>query len=512
MSNKDDPFGAFGDNGGERTVIRPNPAGRRPAMPPAPPGGAPRPQAPPGYPPQPANMPPPGPSYQPVAPNYGAPPSNPNAQPGAPGSDDWVRTQETPPQYQGHAPLPEISFDELVTPHDNPIMRAAGPLLMLLGRLRVALLRASFAKLMGEVADAVEFFEKEIRSAGVAEDQAKTAKYILCATADDIVQNIPTEDRHVWTQYSMLSRFFGERLGGERFFEMLDRAQMDPTNSYPVLELMYTSLALGFQGKYRHSPSGAVDLQRIQRNLYEILRRVRPRVELDLSPNWKGQALAAAASRYRVPMWVVFGVAGLGLAGLFFVLRALLGGSADAATEAVRTMHSGGKIDIQRRVYQPPPPPPPPPPNVITQLQRIRNALAAEIQAGEVNADQDATKIYIRVGDKVLFQSGQATVIDQFKPIATRIAEVLNREPGAINVVGHTDNIKLNRTSRFKDNFELSVERAKAVAAVMKSKIADPSRLEVSGKADQQPVADNATPQGRALNRRVDLTLNRTGD
>jgi type VI protein secretion system component VasF len=77
----------------------------------------------------------------------------------------------------------------------------------------------------GLVADAIKFFEKDIRSAGIPEQQANIAKYILCATADDIVQNIPTEDRHVWTQYSMLSRFFGERIGGVRFFEELGGAE-----------------------------------------------------------------------------------------------------------------------------------------------------------------------------------------------------------------------------------------------------------------------------------------------
>src|SRR5690606_24100927 len=130
--------------------------------------------------------------------------------------------------------------------------------------------------------------EKDIRSAGISEAQANQAKYILCATADDIVQNIPTEDRHVWTQYSMLSRFFGERIGGVRFFEELDRAKMDPLGNYPVLELQHSCLALGFQGVHRTSGGGQVALQKIQRDLYEILRRVRPKVNRDLSPRWQG--------------------------------------------------------------------------------------------------------------------------------------------------------------------------------------------------------------------------------
>src|SRR5581483_9787768 len=122
--------------------------------------------------------------------------------------EDWISTP-TPPQSAPamQAPGPMLRVDDLVAPNANPIMRAAGPLLQLLGRLRVALLRASFASLMEQVAEAIKFFEKDIRSAGISEQQATEAKYILCATADDIVQHIPTEERHVWSQYSMLVVF-----------------------------------------------------------------------------------------------------------------------------------------------------------------------------------------------------------------------------------------------------------------------------------------------------------------
>ena len=491
------PFDKF-EQGGDRTVIRPNPAGRRPASP-APPAGAPA--APPGYPP---GMQPPAPA-----------PARPAAMPSPAGgpAEDWIKSPDArPPQFIGHAPLPEISFTDLVAPHVNPIMSAASPLLMLLGRLRIAVLRASFAKLIGEVGDAVEFFEKTVRGAGLDDATTHRAKYILCATADDIVQNIPTEERHVWAQYSMLSRFFNERLGGERFFEHLEKAQMDPVTNYQTLELMYTCLALGFQGKYRHSPQGAVELQRIQRNLYEILRRVRPKADIDLSPHWQGQDMAAKSRWPMVPVWSVFAIASGALVAVFFILRAMLGDAAEAAATGVGLMHGKDKIDIQRRTYQPPPPPPPPPAGVVTQLQRIRNALAAEIKSGDVDATQDSTRIYIHVGDKVLFASGQATVLDKFKPIATRIAEVLDKEPGRISVVGHTDNIKLSPGSRFKDNYELSVERAKAAATVVKPKLADPNRVDVSGKADLEPIASNADETGRRLNRRVDINLSRTGD
>src|SRR5262249_8684624 len=170
----------------------------------------------------------------------------------------------------------------------------------LLGRLRVALMRASFASLIEQVADAITFFEKDIRSAGVSEQQANTAKYVLCATADDIVQHIPTDDRHVWAQNSMLSRFFGERVGGVRFFEILDRLKTDPLANYPVLELQHACLALGFQGMHRASATGVAGLQVIQRNLYEMLRQVRPKMARALSPDWRRQALSSPRTRTSV--------------------------------------------------------------------------------------------------------------------------------------------------------------------------------------------------------------------
>ena len=227
MNDKDKPANPFGRV--ERTIIRPNPGGRLPQVPGPLPSSVDPQRAP--YSPTPASASPFSPAPAGFAP-----------APASPVPEDWIVTPATPlPQLLPEPAGPLMRADELVAPNANPIMRAAGPLLQLLGRLRVALMRASFASLMEQVADAVKFFENDIRSAGISEQQANTAKYILCATADDIVQHIPTEDRHVWAQYSMLSRFFGERVGGVRFFEILDHLKIDPLVNYPVLELQHAA-------------------------------------------------------------------------------------------------------------------------------------------------------------------------------------------------------------------------------------------------------------------------------
>jgi type VI secretion system protein ImpK len=456
--------------------------------------------------------------YQPVPPPM-APVSQPPSGSFAPAprthtAEDWISSQNQQAPQLDLPPAPVLRVDDLVAPNANPIMRAAGPLLQLLGRLRVALLRASFASLMEQVADAVKFFEKDIRSAGISEQQANTAKYILCATADDIVQHIPTEDRHVWAQYSMLSRFFGERVGGVRFFEILDRLKMDPLANYAVLELQHACLALGFQGMHRTSAAGPAGLQLIQRNLYELLRQVRPRVMRDLSPHWQGQALSGRRMRITVPVWLVASIVAALLIAGFIALRTSLTRGSEAAAQLAFSLHPSDKIELKRKVIAPPPPPPPPPPPAptperMTQLQRIRAALAAENTPCKMTADQTAAYIVIRVCNLILFDSGKATVLDAFKPVAARLAATLEKEPGKIRVVGHTDNTPIS-TTRFASNYVLSLERAKAVAAVLKQGLTDPNRMEVEGKAADVPLDTNATPEGRANNRRVEISIARS--
>ncbi len=511
MSDKGPPRPPFGAPG-ERTIIRPNPGGRRPVGPPAAPKESASPSA------TPPNLPPPGSAApEPVA--AAATPYVPPSGPEKDNPDEWIVTRGQAPRPDVQAQAPDIKIDELVAPNENPILRSAGPLLLLLGRLRVALARASFASLMEMVADAIKFFEKDIRAAGVPEVQANSAKYIICATADDIVQNIPTEDRHVWTQYSMLSRFFGERIGGVRFFDELTRLKQDPVVNYNVLELQHTCLSLGFQGVHRTSAGGIASLQQIQRDLYETLRRIKPKVYRELSPRWQGQKLARNVSRVWVPWWGVAGFAGLLLFGTYFVFLYWLTGGVDAAASSMASLHGNGKLSLERKVILPPPPPapvvqPPPPqpvPNRITQLQRICAALAAEVAAQKASVEQTANQITIRVGNVLVFDSGSATVLDQFKPVAGRVAATLNGEEGYIRVTGHTDDTPIGRGNvRFPSNYQLSVERAKSVAVLFRPALTNPARLQTDGKGETVPIADNGTAQGRAKNRRVEIVIPRT--
>jgi type VI secretion system protein ImpK len=512
MSDTDDPFGRR-----ERTIIRPNPGGRRPT--PAP-GGAPpaaTPTSPVAYPPppQPAYTPPP--AYAPPA--YPPPPAYSPPSSGQANWDGWATSPTPQPvnpymqQAGASAPMtpapvsPHISVD-LVPISANPLMRAAASLLLLLGRLRASLSRAGTGQLMDQVAQSIVQFEIDARAAGVPTEQINAAKYALAATADDIVQNLPTDDRHLWTKYSMLVRFFSERTGGVKFFQELDRAKQNPAANLGLLEIMHACLSLGFEGVYRASSSGggAGALQGIRRDLYETIRRVQPKTIEDLSPHWRGQTIGIVANRFRVPIWSIAAVASVILLGVYLFLRNMLSNEAEALALKMANLHPDTEINIFRETAVKPPPDPPA--HVSTQLERIRAALADEILAGKVSADQTATSIIIRIGNLVLFPSGAAKVNDTFNPLASKIAKTLDKEPGGIRIDGYSDTDPI-KTVAFPSNWELSEARAKSVAGVLKTDLSSPDRVTVSGKGSDNPVAANDTPDNKAKNRRVEISIPR---
>jgi type VI secretion system protein ImpK len=512
MSDTDDPFGRR-----DRTIIRPNPGGRRPGASPtgAPPPSAPNPPV--SYPPPPQPAYPPQQPYQPQPPPQYPPAGFPPPTTAQPNWDGWATSPTPQPAnpYLQPSGVAEPMVPAPVSPHmpidivsvaANPLMRASASLLLLLGRLRASLSRAGSGQLMDQVAQSITQFETDARASGVATEQIVSAKYALAATADDIVQNLPSDDRHLWTKYSMLVRFFGERTGGVRFFQELDRAKQNPALNLGLLEVMHACLCLGFEGVYRTSAGGVGTLQGIRRDIYETIRRVQSKTIEDLSPHWRGQTIALVANRFRVPVWSVAALACLVLLGVYLVLRSFLSDQAEALALKMANLQPNAEISIARETAVKPPPDPPA--RNSTQLERIRAALANEIIGGKLTVDQTATSIIIRIGNLVLFPSGAAKVNDSFAPIATKIAKTLEKEPGGIHIDGYSDTDPI-KTVAFPSNWELSEARAKSVAGILKPELTKQDRVAVAGKGSDNPIAANDTPENKSKNRRVEISIPR---
>jgi type VI secretion system protein ImpK len=345
------------------------------------------------------------------------------------------------------------------------------------------------------------------------------AAFALGETADDIAMHLPGVTSELWKPQSMVSRFFQASVHGAGFFAALNKALAAPESHQDLIELMHACLSLGFEGQYRGTAAQDGGVERVRRDAFETLRYFRQSPQDGLSPHWQGVPAPSLHRSFRLPVWAAAAAMCALLAGAFFLMRALVTDQGEALAKELLTVNPATAPTIARTVavvpaQEPPasgpePAAPPPPPPETQQIDRIRAALAKEIGGGQVRVDTKGDYIVIEIDNAVLFGPGQAETKADFAPVAADIAAALSAEPGPIRIVGHTDNVKPGRSAAFKSNYDLSVARAAAVQAALAPKIGDGGRITTEGKGEDDPIADNATAEGRAKNRRVDVMLAR---
>ncbi|HEY0300669.1 MAG TPA: type IVB secretion system protein IcmH/DotU, partial [Rhizomicrobium sp.] len=171
----------------------------------------------------------------------------------------------------------------------NRMTAAAAALLSLLASVRSGRAAVELPRLHGMIIEAATAFKDRLRPF-YSEEIVKRATYALCATADDIVLNLPGHESDVaeWAQRSVVVRMFGENIGGDRFWVLLDQMTAQPSSYGDVLELYHACMACGFEGRYRVVAGGRADhLARMQQT-YQTLAHPRELSSSELSPHWRG--------------------------------------------------------------------------------------------------------------------------------------------------------------------------------------------------------------------------------
>jgi chemotaxis protein MotB len=119
-------------------------------------------------------------------------------------------------------------------------------------------------------------------------------------------------------------------------------------------------------------------------------------------------------------------------------------------------------------------------------------------------------RLTVNMVDAILFDSGKAEVkkggIAVLKKVVSTLQDVTDKE---IRVEGYTDNVPISGAlvKKYPTNWELSAARAINVARYLQEQGIDPSRLSAVAYGEYKPVGDNATPEGRAKNRRIEIVL-----
>ncbi len=141
------------------------------------------------------------------------------------------------------------------------------------------------------------------------------------------------------------------------------------------------------------------------------------------------------------------------------------------------------------------------------EYESLASSLDTEIKAGRIKLSELQGKLTVRMGERVLFPSGSATISADGKATLRKIAEAFASVQGRIiRVEGHTDNVPIH-TERFPSNWELSAARAIAVVRYLQERGIDPKLLGAAGYGEYQPIASNDTSDGRAENRRIEISL-----
>jgi type VI secretion system protein ImpK len=374
----------------------------------------------------------------------------------------------------------------------NPLVQAASPLLLLAGQLRGTLSSPDLSGLRRFTLDEIRRFEERARSSGVPNETVLAARYALCAGLDEAVLSTPWGAQSEWAQQPLLVALHREAWGGEKFFEMLDRISQDPGRHIDLMELQYLCIAFGFTGKYQVLDRGHARLADVHHELYRQIRAQRGTVPPELSLRWRGvEDRRNRLIRY-VPWWVV----GAGALAILAIAVAIYYSRLGAAASPVL----GQLAQVGIEDFSAPRPAAPVAGPTLKQL------LSSDETAGRLTVAEQGGRAVITLVAPDLFASGRAEPNSAYAEMLTRIAAALNQVPGRVLVEGHTDDQAL-RSLKYRNNFELSRERAVNVVNILQRTIDNPARFEVSGAGPSKPLyRPESTSENRARNRRVEIT------
>lgn len=374
---------------------------------------------------------------------------------------------------------------------NSPLIALANPILNLVYQIRTLVHNADPDKLRTYLADEIRRFDAAAKAQGIPAEHIVAARYCLCTVLDEAAAQTPWGGSGAWSKNSLLVTFHNETWGGEKFFQLLAKLAQTPAQYIDVLELMYYCIALGFEGRYRIVSNGQSQLENLKRRLADIIKTARGVPDRALSIHWQGHAAELPRIWGMIPVWVSAIVAVLLGIGFYMLLAFWLAARSDKTFIAISSL----KLPTPPPVVRDAPPP-----------LRFSKFLEKEIREGLVSVRENSEQSTVTIRGDGLFESGSATIRPQFRDIVNRIAMAIGEVRGRVLVSGHTDDRPI-RSVRFPSNWELSQERARAVAAQIDASVRTPGRITTEGRGEADPIADNATPAGRAQNRRVEITV-----
>ncbi|WP_372965894.1 flagellar motor protein MotB [Marinobacter sp.] len=147
------------------------------------------------------------------------------------------------------------------------------------------------------------------------------------------------------------------------------------------------------------------------------------------------------------------------------------------------------------------------PGGVLDLASRLVRELEHEAAEGTLQVNYDEDQVVIRFSEDATFRSGDAAIKPEMMPIIERVVTVLSTCQGDVVVSGHSDDRPIS-SNKYRSNWDLSAARAVSVVhELVLSRQIPADRVVAAGRAETRPLVANDTPENRALNRRVEISI-----
>lgn len=378
----------------------------------------------------------------------------------------------------------------------NLLLAKASPLLRMICTVGDMPEVGSLKALSGTVTKGIRELDQALEQLQRPQAERLSVRYVLCTFMDERAANTPWGGSGQWANHSLLLLFFSETWGGEKVFALIQKLRQSPAENSELLELMAVVLSLGFKGKYKVETGGEIALIQLRNSLFQMVQPHPLSPLSQLHPDfWKSRAPAARKRFLQIPLWLPISVLSTLGTFVFLGLYFNMNTRSDQAFAEITSLSFPAPEFPQVSAA---------PIEPVSGLE-LPIQLQQEIIAGLLTLKQLGNKsTVVLVGDG-LFESGSAELSSEASPLVDKVARELALHPGQITVTGYTDNQPI-RSIRFPSNWQLSAERAEHVGQRIAAFLPN-TAIATEGAGAANPIAPNNTAQGRALNRRVEITL-----
>lgn len=395
---------------------------------------------------------------------------------------------------------------------DNPLLSSFGLLLGMAPELERAQQVENPETLRARLLDNLTYARDGAVSAGAPLARADQAAWFVGALLDDIALNTPWGGASHWPAQPLVASLYGDVDAGEQFFHRAEELLHYPDRDPDMLELVFHCLSFGFRGKHRTTgPVGEGALTQLRAQMARHLRN-HDAQDAPLSPHWRGVEAPPEKQKFIVPVWAIVVIACVAMLLSYIFLSMRLTDQSDVLYTAAGTLPPLEPAAIYRPVRDSTPPAEIALGVVSLDMLPLFAAAAPpdDLAALQGREDVSLTVLAVQANSPEVFRSAKADINAEYADLVQSIAQVIveNQEfIGAITILGHTDNVPVQRSNPFGSNQRLSEARAQTIQDILIANGVPADLITAEGRAAAEPIADNATREGRARNRRIEIIL-----